>query len=103
MEIAEFFVIKTILYLSRLRIPRLECVDFSGGLGAKAQDESAISSLCNKVNCAEGELRSKRECPGVQRPSVKDACYKRGILERGRYIILDNNTHKEVVVRCAHG
>jgi len=30
-------------------------------------------------------LRSKRECPGVQHPSVKDACYKRGILERERY------------------
>jgi len=44
-----------ILYLSRLRIPRLECVDFAGGLGAKTQDESAISSLCNKVNCAARE------------------------------------------------
>jgi len=27
-----------VLYLSRLRIPRLECVDFAVGLGAKAQD-----------------------------------------------------------------
>ena len=47
--------VKLDLYLSRSRIPRLECVDFAGGPGAKAQDESAISSLCNKVNCAARE------------------------------------------------
>jgi len=27
-----------VIYLSRLRIPRLECVGFGEGLGAKAQD-----------------------------------------------------------------
>jgi len=43
------------IYLSRLRIPRLECMDFASGPGAKAQDESAISNLCNKVNCAARE------------------------------------------------
>jgi len=43
--------------LSRLRIPRLEYADFAEwlGLGAKAQDESAIARLCNKVNCAARE------------------------------------------------
>jgi len=30
-------------------------------------------------------LRSKRECPGVHRPSAKDTCYKWGILKRERY------------------
>jgi len=34
---------------------RLERVDFAGGPGAKAQDESTISSLCNKVNCVARE------------------------------------------------
>jgi len=61
--------------------PCLECVDFAGGPGAKAQDESALSSLCNKVNCAARE--NALGC--VQRPSVKDACYQREILERGIY------------------
>ncbi|RUM94761.1 MAG: hypothetical protein DSZ28_01520 [Thiothrix sp.] len=52
---AAFAAIFILVYLSRLRIPRLECVDFASGPGAKAQDESTISSPCNKVNCVARE------------------------------------------------
>jgi len=64
-----------VIYLPRLRIPRVECVDFASGPGAKVRDESAISSLCNKVNCA-----ARENALGCSALRYKEACYKRGFL-----------------------